>query len=175
MIDNPDMAKKGKRKPKPRVTADVGVQAPEIRIAPGKRAFAIRLGAEWRGPNALQPGSQVDVVAVIESADGGKVAKFFMTDVRLLAFGVMATRGSEPVTVAALEVTPKEAEALAVAGQASTLHLVLHGSVPPGKSLTEAVLGAAVGLCSTSARSEPLLTRACPTRNPPPEFVAPRR
>jgi len=86
----------------------------------------------------------------------------------------MATRGSEPVTVASLEVTPKEAEALAVAAQASTLHLVLHGSWTPGQPLPDSALGASASACPMTGTA-PLLARTCPTRNPPPEFVAPRR
>ena len=68
----------------------------------------------------IQPNSRVDVLVNIRIDDGGRqVSKLFMENMRVLSVGTRVERDAEgkaiEATTAALEVTPEEAERLAVA------------------------------------------------------------
>jgi Flp pilus assembly protein CpaB len=170
LIDQPDIAKKGKRKPKPAMTATVIAQ--QVGISSGKRVFAIRIAFDANPVFALKPNDRVDVVAVVRTASGDSVAKLYMTDMRLLSIGIRGEQDQFPI--ASLEVTPEEAEALALAASQASLRVVLHDSWAPTRSKRDSAFGTARS-CANTGPAVHLVMRDCPPRNPPPEFVAPRR
>ena len=78
----------------------------------------------------VQPNSRVDILLVIET-QAKRVAKLFMENMRVLAIGAVPDRTSDgrPINaaVATLEVTPEEAERLAIATAQGPMQLVLRG------------------------------------------------
>jgi pilus assembly protein CpaB len=105
----------------------------EIKIAPGKRAMAIRINDVAGIAGMIQPNSRVDILVTLsdEVSQGRQVAKLFMENMRVLSVGTQAERGEDGKPIAAatatLEVTPDEAERLAVASNAGSIQLVLRG------------------------------------------------
>jgi pilus assembly protein CpaB len=84
----------------------------------------------------VQPNSRVDIMVVINDPEQGKqVAKLFMENMRVLAIGVAPERAQDgrPITagVASIEVTPEQAERLAIAASQGSLQLVLRGYGDP--------------------------------------------
>jgi len=173
VIDHPDVAKQGKRKPKPSMA--VAVVSQGIGISAGKRSFGIRVAYDASFAFALRPNDKVDVVAVVESSSGESVAKLYMADMRLLGIATIREKGERPMVVASIEVTPEEADRLAMAATQASLRVVAHGSWDPTRARFDSALGAAVNACPPKEPAASVLNRVCPTRNPPPEFVAPRR
>ena len=107
-----------------------------VRITPGKRAYGIRINDVTAMPGLIQPNSRVDVMVVIhDSGSSRRVAKLFMSNMRVLAIGGAPARqeSGRPVnaTVVTLEVTPQEAERLAIATSQGELQLVLRGYGDP--------------------------------------------
>lgn len=103
-----------------------------VKITPGKRAFSFRVDdVSWMA-REITPNSRVDILAVVEASDGtGKVSKVMMENMRVLAIGVVTTRAEDgryvPLLVCTVEVTPEEAERLAVATAQFRLRIVPHG------------------------------------------------
>ena len=103
----------------------------EVRLTPGKRAFSIRINNDPATMvDQVQPNSRVDVMLVIDDPDnpGKRVAKLFMSNMRVLAIGRVVQRSPfgqaiSPILVT-IEVTPYEAEALAVAVSRDQLSIV---------------------------------------------------
>ena len=111
----------------------------EVMIAPGKRAMAVRIN-DVAGINGLvQPGSRVDMLVTLRDGFGGGreagVAKLFMENLKVLSVGSRVTRstGNEPInaTTATIEVTPSEAEQVALAMKEGNIQLVLRGYGDP--------------------------------------------
>jgi pilus assembly protein CpaB len=109
----------------------------EVKITPGKRAMGLRINDVAGVSGLIQPNSRVDVLVNIRSAgDGGRqVSKLFMENMRVLSVGTRVERDADgkaiEATTAALEVTPEEAERLAVAVNQGTIQLVLRGYGDP--------------------------------------------
>jgi pilus assembly protein CpaB len=109
----------------------------EVKIAPGKRAMAVKINEVAGLSGLIQPNSRVDVLVTIkqESERDKQVAKLFMSNMRVLSVGTQVERGEDgkPIsaTTAALEVFPDEAERLAVAANQGTIQLVLRGYGDP--------------------------------------------
>jgi pilus assembly protein CpaB len=106
--------------------------AHEMRMTPGKRAFGIRVDDVAGIAGLVQPGSRVDIMVVIDDpAHGKRVAKLFMENMRVLAIGALAEppQDARPINsyVATIEVTPGEAERLAIAASQGSLRLALRG------------------------------------------------
>ena len=108
----------------------------EMKISPGKRAMAIRIDDVAGISGLMQPNSRVDVLVVIDG-EKGRVAKIFMENMRVLAFGAITSRSTdgriENIPVATLEVTPEEGERLAMATRQGQIHLLLRGNGDPNK------------------------------------------
>jgi len=107
-----------------------------VRITPGKRAFGIRVDDVAGIAGLVQPNSRVDIILVIEDAVQSRlVAKLFMENMRVLAIGPAPEPASEDrslrAAVASIEVTPVEAERLAIAAAQGALQLVLRGYGDP--------------------------------------------
>jgi pilus assembly protein CpaB len=117
----------------------------------------------------IQPNSRVDVLVNIRSDGGRQVSKLFMEKMRVLSVGTRVERDAEgkaiEATTAALEVTPEEAERLAVAVNQGSIQLVLRGYGDPDSVRTK------------GANSSDVLSQLgqAPERSPEPARPAPRR
>lgn len=121
-----------------------------VKITPGKRALAIRLD-DVAGLNGLiQPNSRVDVLVTLpdQQKDGQQVAKLFMSNMRVLSVGTISqtSRDNRPIQAptATLEVTPEEAERLAIAQNVGRIQLALRGYGDPDSIKTEGAKSADV-------------------------------
>jgi pilus assembly protein CpaB len=109
----------------------------EVKITPGKRAMALRINDVAGVSGLIQPNSRVDVLVQIrnEAKDGRLVSKLFMENMRVLSVGTAVERDAEGKAIeaatAALEVTPQEAERLAIAASQGSIQLVLRGYGDP--------------------------------------------
>lgn len=102
---------------------------PEIRITPGKRAYGITFDDVGDATRLIAPESRVDVFVVLNDTGGVQVARMILADVRVLAIGSTTAhtfdRLSTPSAIAAIEVTPGEAERVARAAAQGRLRLML--------------------------------------------------
>jgi len=113
----------------------------EVKITPGKRAMGLRINDVAGVSGLIQPNSRVDVLVNIRSDGGRQVSKLFMENMRVLSVGTRVERDAEgkaiEATTAALEVTPQEAERLAVAVNQGSIQLVLRGYGDPDSVRTK--------------------------------------
>lgn len=136
----------------------------EVKILPGKRAMSVRIDDVAGIAGMVQPNSRVDVMLTTrdETAQGGQVSKLFMSNMRILSVGSQVARGEDgrPINAptATLEVTPAEAERLALAVREGAIQLVLRGYGDPDSVQT------------TGAKRGDLLTQV---DNGPPPAPAP--
>jgi pilus assembly protein CpaB len=114
----------------------------EAKISPGKRAMGVPID-DVAGITALiQPNSRVDVLVTMRVGAPSQrhVAKVFMENMRVLSIDWHDERdgATDPIdaTLATLEVTPSEAERLAVAMNQGTIQLVLRGYGDPSNVTT---------------------------------------
>jgi pilus assembly protein CpaB len=152
----------------------------EVKIAPGMRAMAVRINDVVGLGGLIQPNSRVDVLVTLRSPDGAgkEEAKLFMSNMRVLSVGSQVERGSDGnssnATTAALEVTPEEAERLAIATHQGSIQLVLRGYGDPDSVTTSGATTADVlaQLRSASARTvedpPPAARRRAPAPRPQP-------
>lgn len=110
----------------------------EVKITPGKRAMAVKINDVAGLSGLIQPNSRVDVLVTLKANEREnlrEVAKLFMGNMRVLSVGTQVERGDDgkPIeaTTATLEVTPQQAEQLAVAMNQGTIQLVLRGYGDP--------------------------------------------
>src|SRR4029079_19057131 len=136
----------------------------QVKTTPGKRAFPVRVDDISGIGGMIQPNSRVDVMSVIRDQKSNQnVAKLFMANMRVLSVGTQDTRtvDNRPIaaTMVALEVTPVEAERLAIAQGEGRIQLVLRGYGDPASIKTE------------GAKSADVLAqlRSAPTAKPEPE------
>jgi pilus assembly protein CpaB len=164
----------------------------EVKIAPGKRAMSVKINDVAGISGLIQPNSRVDVLVNIRddrTAKQMQVAKLFMENMRVLSVGQQVTRGDDgkPInaTTATLEVTPEEAERLAIAMGQGFIALVLRGygdpdSIKtPGATSTDVLAqlrnGQVVDLTPKPPDPPPQRKRASappPPPPPPPVIVA---
>lgn len=136
----------------------------EVKILPGKRAMSVRIDDVAGIAGMVQPNSRVDVMLTTRdnTAQGGQVSKLFMSNMRILSVGSQVARGEDgrPINAptATLEVTPAEAERLALAVREGAIQLVLRGYGDPDSVKT------------TGAKRGDLLTQV---DNGPPPAPAP--
>ena len=146
----------------------------EVKIAPGKRAMAVRIDDVAGLSGLIQPNSRVDVLVTLRDQQNDKkeqVSKLFMSNMRVLSIGAEVQRGADgkPINAAtaALEVTPDEAERLAVAMREGAIQLVMRGYGDPDSISTDGADAGDVLAQLRSGRSA--------QRNPQPEAVAPKK
>jgi pilus assembly protein CpaB len=115
----------------------------EVKIAPGKRAMALKINDVAGISGLIQPNSRVDVLVTLQANQQQSTkeqAKMFMDNMRVLSVGTQVERGEDgkPIqaTTATLEVTPQQAEQLAVAMNEGTIQLVLRGYGDPDSVVT---------------------------------------
>lgn len=109
----------------------------EVKISPGKRAMAVRIDDVTGLSGLMQPNSRVDVLVTLRDEEdaAGRISKLFMSNMRVLSVGSQVERGADGQAITAasamLEVTPDEAERLAVAMREGSIQLVLRGYGDP--------------------------------------------
>jgi pilus assembly protein CpaB len=157
----------------------------EVKIAPGKRAMAVRINDVAGISGLIQPNSRVDVLVTLRT-DGQsqrQVAKVFMENMRVLSVGRHMERDGdgEPIdaTTATLEVAPDEAERLAVAMNQGSIQLVLRGYGDPSNVTTSGASSTDVLAQLRNARTAQLPAsdvkprRPAPRPRPAPRIPAP--
>jgi pilus assembly protein CpaB len=114
----------------------------EVKITPGKRAMSFRVNDVSGIAGLIQANSRVDMVVVIDGgADkGGRVARVFMENMRILAMSTVTQRSEDgrPIAaaVATVEVTPNEGERLTIATTQGQIQLMLRGYGDPDSAKT---------------------------------------
>lgn len=143
----------------------------EVKITPGKRAMAIRIDDVAGMAGLIQPNSRVDIMVSMRdegsgSQQGKRVAKLFMENMRVLSVGTQVYRdeNGKPIRAASatLEVTPEEAERLAIAVGTGAIQLVLRGYGDPDSIKTR---GATSSDVLSQLRTAPVV--ATPEQDPP--------
>src|SRR5690348_14454136 len=136
----------------------------EVKIAPGKRAMAVKINDVAGLSGLIQPNSRVDVLVTLQAnqtQNTKEQAKMFMNNMRVLSVGTQVERGDDgkaiQATTATLEVTPEQAEQLAVAVNQGTIQLVLRGYGDPDSVTTP---GATSSDVLAQLRSGPMRTEA---------------
>lgn len=117
----------------------------EAKISRGKRAMAVRIDDVTGVNGLLRPDSRVDVLVTVRPVMAGTgvppVSRLFLANMRVLAIGTDVHRAADSSAQASgvqaalagasatvtLEVTPTEAERLAVAMQEGEIQLVMRG------------------------------------------------
>jgi len=105
-------------------------------LTPGKRAVSVPINATSGNSGLIFPGDRVDLILTqtLESADGDlarRVSETVLSDIRIIAMGVEtsdnATDGKnhEKARTATLEVTPRQAEGVALVTELGKLSLSL--------------------------------------------------
>ena len=167
----------------------------EARITPGMRAMSIRINDVGGMSGLVQPNSRVDVLVSLREAGNQlteEVSKLFLENMRVLSMGSRTTRDDSgeptPATTATLEVTPTQAEKLAVAMRQGTIQLVLRGfddsdtSTTKGSTSSEVLAQLRAAKPAAVVAQAPARTvRSAPRRQPvveerrtlPPVAVAP--
>jgi len=115
-------------------------------LTPGKRAYGIRINDVASLAGMVQHNSRVDIMVVIDDPEQGRrVAKLFMSNMRVLAIlsGTQRDEGGRLIPgagVASIEVTPAQADKLATAASLGALQLVLRGYGDPDSVSTSGAL-----------------------------------
>lgn len=145
-------------------------------VKPGKRALAIK-GDKVIGLSGLiHPGNRVDVLVTIVAPEGsessGDVTKVVLEDIPVLATGSVLETPSDgtkptPEDVYTLEVTPEDAEKLALAGARGRVQLALRSATDADVVLTR---GAGVREMLSSYQSH-----LKPPQPPEPPVVTPSK
>lgn len=165
----------------------------EARIAPGMRAMSVRINDVAGMSGLVQPNSRVDVLVSLRESGANRseeVSKLFLENMRVLSMGSRTTRDDSgdptPATTATLEVTPAQAEKLAVAMRQGMIQLVLRGFDDTDTTNTKGSSSSEVLAQLRDAKPAPVVAqapsrpRATPRRQtetprtvPPPVAVAP--
>lgn len=123
----------------------------EVKITPGMRAMAVKINDVAGLSGLIQPNNRVDVLVTLkenQQQNTKEEAKLFMSNMRVLSVGTQVERGDDgkPIqaTTATLEVTPPQAEQLAVAMNQGTIQLVLRGYGDPDSVKTPGATAADV-------------------------------
>jgi len=152
----------------------------EVKIAPGMRAMAVKINDVAGLSGLIQPNNRVDVLVTLKAnaqQNTKDEAKLFMSNMRVLSVGTQVERGDDgkPIqaTTATLEVTPQQAEQLAVAMNEGTIQLVLRGFGDPDSIKTPGATATDVlaqlrtaGSAHNADQDPPKRTRARPRPTP---------
>lgn len=119
-------------------------------IPPGMRAMTVKVDEVIGVAGFVSPGAYVDVVATVMGSgiENDSTSRIILQQVKVLASGKQIENGKEggPVEVktVTLQVTPEQAEALALASTAGKLQLVMRNSVDENEVKTTGVNTAAL-------------------------------
>jgi pilus assembly protein CpaB len=143
-------------------------------LAPGRRAMSVKVDQVIGVAGFVQPGDFVDVITTMRLDDNAeravgsgteRMAKTILQNIRVLAIGQeLATEGQKPVSVqvVTLEVTPEEAERLALGTQYGKVLLTM-------RARTDQVAVETEGVTPRHLLAEELV--AAPAPAPPPAPV----
>jgi pilus assembly protein CpaB len=115
------------------------------KIPDGYRAMTVKVDDVVGVSGFIQPGTLVDIVVTIIPPDGAKqhekISKIVLQNIKVLANGQNIDkpkneRESERVKAVTLQVTPEQAEKLALASNEGRLQLVMRNSVDQGDEKT---------------------------------------
>jgi pilus assembly protein CpaB len=112
------------------LSGEAGRLASSTLLGPNMRAIALPVSETAGAGGFLAPGDRVDVVAT-RQIDDAAVASIIVQSARVLAVGQLAdTSASDPVVVksATVEVTPIDAQKIALAQTVGTITLALRGT-----------------------------------------------
>ncbi|TAM62131.1 Flp pilus assembly protein CpaB [bacterium] len=134
-----------------------------VRLAPGMRALTIPVDRVKDVAGMIQPGDRVDVIAIPpRTGNSPPAAATILRGIRVLAIGAKLEypsaspgSGDENSTTATLEVTPKQADLLAMADVNTTLRLSLRSPREPVASLDTEPLRFAAAQAPAPARVAP--------------------
>src|SRR5581483_47532 len=155
-----------------------------VRLMPGKRAVSIQIDKVKGISGLLQPGDRVDIIAVPPRAgDAPPAASTILRGIRVLAIGdnleVSSATPSpqmESSTTVTLEVTPTQANLLAMADQNTSLRLALRSPREPLNSYpTEALHFPVVAQQPAAAPPAPAAPQAAAAPAPRPAAPPVRR
>lgn len=155
-----------------RVGAAPGLEAS---ITPGMRAMSVRINDVAGMSGLVQPDSRVDVLVSLRESGGSEneeVSKLFLENMRVLSMGSRTTRDDSgdptPATTATLEVTPAQAEKLAVAMRQGMIQLVLRGFDDTDSTRTKGSTSSEVLAQLRDPKPKPVVAQAPrPTRSAP--------
>ncbi len=117
-------------------------------IPEGYRAMTVKVDDVVGISGFVRPGALVDVVVVIQPSDTtlgqGPISKIVLQNIKVLASGQKIDqpkddREAESVKAVTLQVTPEQAEKLALAASEGKLQLVMRNSVDQGDEQTQGV------------------------------------
>ena len=159
-------------------------------IPEGYRAMTVKVDDVVGVSGFILPGTLVDVVVVIQPPKGSgndeKISKIVLQNIKVLASGQNIDKpkdGREPdrgVRAVTLQVTPEQAEKLALAGSEGTLQLVLRNSIDQadertkGANKSSLLSGDAAMIAPEAGSSEPArpaAPRTTSAAHPRPRYV----
>ena len=114
-------------------------------IPEGYRAMNVRVDDVVGISGFIMPGTLVDIVVVIEPPDNtqnrGRISKIVLQNIKVLANGANLDKPKnekevERVKTVTLQVTPDQAEKLALASSEGSLQLVMRNSIDQGDEVT---------------------------------------
>jgi pilus assembly protein CpaB len=113
-------------------------------LKPGMRAIAVKGDKVIGISGFINPGNRVDVIVTVEEPKTKKIkSKIFLKNTAVLATGTQIEKNEKgepmPVDVYTLEVTPKQAEKVALAASEGRLQFALRGVTDSENLLTEGV------------------------------------
>jgi pilus assembly protein CpaB len=113
-------------------------------LKPGMRAIAVKGDKVIGISGFINPGNRVDVIVTVEEPKTKKIkSKIFLENTAVLATGTQIEKNDKgepmPVDVYTLEVTPKQAEKVALAASEGRLQFALRGVVDSEDLLTKGV------------------------------------
>jgi pilus assembly protein CpaB len=154
-------------------------------IPDGYRAMTVRVDDVVGISGFIQPNTLVDIVVVIEPAEGSgqkeRVSKIVLQNIKVLANGTNLDKPknekeAERVKAVTLQVTPEQAEKLALASSEGRLQLVMRNSIDQGDEVTR---GATKTTLLAGERAQPVpepgLGKKDGTNTTPRSATAPRR
>lgn len=141
-------------------------------ISPDKRAIAVKVDKVIGVSGFIHPNNRVDVLVTLKRVEGAiynPMTKIILENILVLAVGpdIEEKKGKErkatPVDVITLEVTPEEAEKIALAAQEGKISLALRNHGDSNEVLTTGQT--AKGLINSYSRSkaEPMYATKSPT------------
>jgi pilus assembly protein CpaB len=110
-----------------RLSGDTGLTA---RLTPGYRALAMKVDEVIGVSGFISPDDRVDVIATVNApgSTNEKVSKIVLQDKRVLSVASNAEQKGQPARSITLEVTPEEAERLAVSQLEGQMSLALRSA-----------------------------------------------
>jgi len=152
-------------------------------IPPGARAMTVRVDEVIGVAGFVAPGTYVDVVATVAEGPGGQesASKVILQNVRVLASGqsteMKKEGGAVEVKTVTLQVTPEQAEILALASNAGKLQLVMRNMVDretiatKGADTVSLFQGRLSGKGSTSSLAQAVVSKPAGSKKPKQEAV----